>query len=104
MAHDSVPPSMSSSNDNLKESFSDKAQQKDLSPVEDRTEDHSIPDVADESTSADIEKQPSQKQDGAPPGGGMMDPSQFPDGGLQAWLCVLGGFFCLFCSFGWING
>lgn len=24
----------------------------------------------------------------------------FPDGGLQAWLCVLGGFCCLFCSFG----
>ncbi|KAH8151566.1 uncharacterized protein LAJ45_04187 [Morchella importuna] len=30
-------------------------------------------------------------------------PSQFPDGGLTAWLAVLGGFSCLFCSFGWIN-
>lgn len=30
-------------------------------------------------------------------------PSQFPDGGAKAWLVVLGGFCCLFCSFGWIN-
>ncbi|KAL7269479.1 hypothetical protein RUND412_007861 [Rhizina undulata] len=29
--------------------------------------------------------------------------SQFPDGGFQAWSCVVGGFACLFCSFGWIN-
>jgi hypothetical protein len=28
------------------------------------------------------------------------DPRSFPDGGLQAWLCVFGGFCCLFCSFG----
>jgi hypothetical protein len=26
-----------------------------------------------------------------------------PDGGLQAWAVVLGGFCCLFCSFGWTN-
>ena len=31
------------------------------------------------------------------------DPSQFPDGGLKAWLVVAGAFCCLFCSFGWIN-
>ncbi|KAL2863151.1 putative MFS monocarboxylate transporter (Mct) [Aspergillus lucknowensis] len=30
-------------------------------------------------------------------------PSQYPDGGLQAWLVVAGAFCCLFCSFGWIN-
>lgn len=30
-------------------------------------------------------------------------PSQFPDGGLRAWLVVAGGYACLFCSFGWIN-
>lgn len=30
-------------------------------------------------------------------------PSQFPDGGRDAWLTLLGGFCCLFCSFGWIN-
>lgn len=33
----------------------------------------------------------------------MTDSSSFPDGGLQAWLVVVGGFCCLFCSFGWIN-
>jgi len=27
----------------------------------------------------------------------------FPDGGFQAWLVVLGGFCAVFCSFGWIN-
>lgn len=32
-----------------------------------------------------------------------MDPSQFPDGGTQAWLCVLGGICGLIASFGWIN-
>ncbi|KAF2083780.1 putative monocarboxylate permease [Saccharata proteae CBS 121410] len=32
-----------------------------------------------------------------------MDPKSFPDGGSHAWLVVLGGFCCLFCSFGWIN-
>ncbi|KAF2031231.1 MFS general substrate transporter [Setomelanomma holmii] len=30
-------------------------------------------------------------------------PSQFPDGGKNAYLCLLGGFCCLFCSFGWLN-
>ncbi|RMZ72255.1 monocarboxylate permease [Pyrenophora seminiperda CCB06] len=31
------------------------------------------------------------------------DPSQFPDGGKDAYLCLLGAFCCLFCSFGWLN-
>jgi len=30
-------------------------------------------------------------------------PSQFPDGGKAAYLTLLGGFCCLFCSFGWLN-
>ncbi|ORY08692.1 major facilitator superfamily domain-containing protein [Clohesyomyces aquaticus] len=30
-------------------------------------------------------------------------PSQFPDGGRDAWLCLIGTFCCLFCSFGWLN-
>jgi hypothetical protein len=30
-------------------------------------------------------------------------PSPPPDGGLQAWLVVLGGFCLVFASFGWIN-
>ncbi|KAI9726857.1 MAG: hypothetical protein M1834_001481 [Cirrosporium novae-zelandiae] len=33
----------------------------------------------------------------------MMDPRSFPDGGLEAWLVIVGGWCCLFCSFGWIN-
>lgn len=32
-----------------------------------------------------------------------MHPSQFPDGGKDAWLCLAGAFCCLFCSFGWLN-
>lgn len=31
------------------------------------------------------------------------DPRQNPDGGAKAWLCVLGGFCTLFCSFGLIS-
>ncbi|KAF2147540.1 uncharacterized protein K452DRAFT_199557, partial [Aplosporella prunicola CBS 121167] len=31
------------------------------------------------------------------------DPASFPDGGRAAWLCALGSFCALFCSFGWIN-
>lgn len=31
---------------------------------------------------------------------GAFDPRQNPDGGKQAWLCVVGCFCCLFCSFG----
>lgn len=30
-------------------------------------------------------------------------PDDFPDGGLQAWMVVAGGFCAIFCSFGWIN-
>jgi hypothetical protein len=30
----------------------------------------------------------------------MMDPSSFPDGGLQAWLTVGGAWCALFVSFG----
>lgn len=26
-----------------------------------------------------------------------------PQNGLQAWLTILGGFCCLFVSFGWVN-
>lgn len=31
------------------------------------------------------------------------DSESFPDGGLRAWLVVLGAFFGLFVSFGWTN-
>lgn len=35
-----------------------------------------------------------------PPG---MNPADFPDGGLDAWLVVFGGWCALFCTFGLIN-
>ncbi|KAI1505079.1 major facilitator superfamily domain-containing protein [Biscogniauxia marginata] len=35
------------------------------------------------------------------PGG--INPADFPDGGLEAWLVVFGGFLALFCSFGLAN-
>ncbi|TVY90535.1 Fujikurins efflux protein [Lachnellula willkommii] len=31
------------------------------------------------------------------------NPDDFPDGGFQAWLVVVGGFCAVFCGFGWIN-
>ena len=48
----------------------------------------------------DLEKAEAAKVPTAP---GLHDPKSFPDGGFEAWLVVSGGFFCLFCSFGWIN-
>lgn len=48
---------------------------------------------------ADIEKaQPAPP--GPPPG---MAPADFPDGGVEAWLVVFGGWCSLFCTFGLIN-
>ena len=37
---------------------------------------------------------------GAPPG---MNPADFPEGGLEAWLVVFGGWCALFCTFGLVN-
>ncbi|KAM6518162.1 hypothetical protein FSOLCH5_006931 [Fusarium solani] len=48
---------------------------------------------------ADIEK--AQKAPPGPPPG--MAPADFPDGGLEAWLVVFGGWCSLFCTFGLIN-
>lgn len=39
----------------------------------------------------------------AAPVAGGVNPADFPDGGLEAWLVVAGGWCCLFTSFGWIN-
>lgn len=48
---------------------------------------------------------PSEKpdQEAAAPPPAAPGPGAFPDGGLRAWLVVLGGFCTIFASFGWIN-
>ena len=58
----------------------------------------------------DVEKRPVTEPGNQPTGPAAapeavdpFHPSQFPDGGKDAWLCLLGGFCCLFCSFGWLN-
>lgn len=43
----------------------------------------------------DLEK--NEKPTGPVAGG--INPADFPDGGLEAWLVVFGGFCCLFCKF-----
>lgn len=50
------------------------------------------------------EKQPESNEPAtAPEAIQPWHPSQFPDGGKDAYLCLLGGACCLFCSFGWLN-
>ena len=68
------------------------------------TEANILPDTSAETKELDLEKAEAQAE--APPAKppGPMDPSSFPDGGIEAWLVVSGGFACLFSSFGWING
>jgi len=51
---------------------------------------------------ADIEQEAQSEKKKAPVIGGV-NPADFPDGGLEAWTVALGGWCCLFCSFGWIN-
>jgi hypothetical protein len=48
----------------------------------------------------DDEKKQQQHPAGPPPG---MAPADFPDGGLEAWLVVFGGWCALFCTFGLVN-
>lgn len=50
---------------------------------------------------ADLEKNGLKPHEAPLPGG--LVPSDFPDGGVEAWLVVLGTWCCMFCSFGWIN-
>lgn len=50
---------------------------------------------------ADLEKAELAPQ--SPPVQGGINPADFPDGGVEANLVVLGGWLCLFVSFGWIN-
>ncbi|KAK5116888.1 hypothetical protein LTR62_006609 [Meristemomyces frigidus] len=60
------------------------------------------PDLTNETTSLPT----SDLEFGSPPKASPpahFNPQDNPDGGVQAWLCALGGFCVLFCSFGWIN-
>jgi MFS family permease len=50
---------------------------------------------------ADLEKGGVAPKSQVAPGG--INPADFPDGGLEACLVVLGGWCSLFVSFGWIN-
>ncbi|KAI9052573.1 hypothetical protein LZ554_003916 [Drepanopeziza brunnea f. sp. 'monogermtubi'] len=50
---------------------------------------------------ADLEKAGAIPKSAPAPGG--VSPADFPDGGWEACLVVLGGWLCLICSFGWIN-
>jgi MFS family permease len=51
---------------------------------------------------ADLEKGGLEEKPPGPVAGGT-NPADFPDGGLEAWLVILGCWCALFCSFGWIN-
>ena len=71
-----------------------------------------------DSEAADVSSLSLASKEHALPGPGTEDPEvvpdvalkapvpnadSFPDGGLEAWLVVLGGFCTVFASFGWIN-
>lgn len=43
------------------------------------------------------------KEKPLPPTGLGLSPADFPDGGSEAWLVIVGGWCCLFVSFGWIT-
>ncbi|KAJ3524305.1 hypothetical protein NM208_g12110 [Fusarium decemcellulare] len=53
------------------------------------------------SPDGDDEKKPQGEAPPGPPPG--MAPADFPDGGLEAWLVVFGGWCSLFCTFGLVN-
>ena len=73
-------------------------------PAAARNADHDAdPDAARDSlrdATASVEK---DLENGAPQKPLAHEAGAFPDGGLKAWTTVLGSFFCLFVSFGWIN-
>ena len=67
-----------------------------------------VPTLDEEKAPSDVSRSDSDKEDVAQQKQDQepinpMHPSQFPDGGLKAWLCVAGSAACFFCSFGWIN-
>ncbi len=72
-----------------------------MNPEHNKTEATILPEsqgIAD----ADIEREAQSENEKVPVIGGV-NPADFPDGGLEAWTVALGGWCCLFCSFGWIN-
>ncbi|KAK2784632.1 hypothetical protein FQN53_008350 [Emmonsiellopsis sp. PD_33] len=62
-----------------------------------------ISNLRDPEKSLNGEKDAEMGQPTQAPPSNPMDPSSFPDGGLEAWTVVFGGFCALFVSFGWIN-
>ena len=50
----------------------------------------------------ELSKQTTESVKVTPPAGAF-NPQDNPDGGSKAWLCVLGSFCIMFCSFGWVN-
>ena len=84
-------------------SFSEKRAPNVMPEAEPQRKDDTLQDRAESDSNdenRDVEQAVPEK---AKPPPGAFDPRQNPDGGTKAWLCVLGGFCCLFCSFGWIN-
>lgn len=51
----------------------------------------------------DIEKGPGNAAPAGPPPGSGYHPTDFPDGGREAWLVVFGGWCGLFCTFGFVS-
>ncbi|OAX79793.1 hypothetical protein ACJ72_05887 [Emergomyces africanus] len=62
--------------------------------------DASHPPATENHADEDIERK--ALEDGSPTNP-VIDPTAFPDGGVEAWTVVLGGFCALFASFGWIT-
>lgn len=82
-------------------SFDEKTQEADLDIIPQQNK-HTVANIFPEpevEANADIEK----AQKPSKPAAGGHSPADFPDGGLQAWLVVFGGWCGLFVSFGWIN-
>lgn len=61
------------------------------------------PPSADDDDNEKEEPSPSDPYPPATVASGPLQPDPPPDGGLAAWLTVVGAFFALFASFGWIN-
>lgn len=65
------------------------------------------PELRDDVTSDTEKNGETSAEETAPPAPAAassgFDPADFPDGGLRAWLVVLGGFCSLFCTFGLVN-